>query len=122
VQGNQDAGGGVSGSQSSGNATGEQSGGGGAGQPLSSPIKDPTIKGFLTTLLGELIKIGYIVGVIYIVYAGFLFVTAGDSGDQISKARETLFWTVIGIGILLGAQAIAIIVSSTLEALISSSS
>jgi hypothetical protein len=97
------------------------SGGGGTGRPLEPVLKDPTIKGFLMTLINELIKVGYVVGVIYIVYAGFLFVTGGESDAKRTKARNTLMWTIIGIGILLGAQAIALIVSSTIEAIANSS-
>jgi hypothetical protein len=99
----------------------QQTGGGSSGHPLTNPLKVNSIQEFITKLIGELIKVGYVVGVIFIVYAGFLFVTGGEKDAQRTKAKNMLLWTIVGIGILLGAQAIAVIVQSTIEAIANSS-
>lgn len=120
---NTTSGGGAGGSNSSSggglnvNETGSAQTGGGAGTELQNPLKVTSVKEFISVLISELVKVGYVIGVCFIVYSGFLFVTGGENDAKRTKAKNTMLWTVIGIGILLGAQAIAIIVSTTIDAI-----
>lgn len=95
--------------------TGSRQTGNEDGTIIINPIKPKTVQEFISILLGELVKVGYVVGVCFIVYAGFQFVTGGESDTKRTNAKNTLMWTVIGLGILLGAQAIAFIVFQTLQ-------
>lgn len=56
--------------------------------------------------------------VVWIVWAGFTFVTAQGKPAEIEKAKSRLLWSLIGAGILLGAAGIAEVVKTTIEALI----
>lgn len=64
-----------------------------------------------------LIPIGGVLAVLMIMYAGFLYVTAGGSDAQIKKAHQALLYAVIGAAILLGAWVISQAISATIDQL-----
>jgi len=67
-----------------------------------------TIVSFLNFILEKIVlPIGGVIAVLFLVYAGFLFVTARGSEEQLEHAKETLKWTIIGIAILFGSLAIS---------------
>jgi hypothetical protein len=55
--------------------------------------------------------------VFFIIYAGFLFVTARGNENQIGTARTALTWAVIGGVIVLGANLILTVVQQTVNTL-----
>ena len=85
---------------------------------IKNPFKQNTIEGLITTIIKDiLIPIGSVVAVVMVIYAGFLFVIArGDTG-QITKAKDALFWAVIGAAILLGAWIISEAIGKTISQL-----
>lgn len=93
----------------------------GAGNPgvLMNPLGGvSTISAFLNLILDIVVKIGTPIAVLFIIYSGFLFVTArGDSG-QITKAKETFMWTIIGTLILFGARLLGTILENTAKELV----
>ncbi len=76
-----------------------------------------TVEEFLLALVDLIFLIAVPFIVICIIYAGFLFVSAGDNESQIAKARKVFLWTVIGAGVLLGAKAISLAIQNTINAL-----
>ena len=96
-----------------------------AGSPSSQVIKFPrpfkgtgeSLEDFVNLLIQDiLMPIGGVVAVLMIMYAGFLYVTAGGKPDQIKKLVKP-FSAVIGAAILLGAYVISSAIFKTLEAL-----
>ena len=65
-------------------------------------------------ILGVLVQIGLPILVLFIVYAGFKFVTARGNEAEVTKAKDALFWAVIGGAVLLGAQLIAQVINATI--------
>jgi len=55
-----------------------------------------------------------VLAVILFIYSAYLFLTAGDNEDQISKAKRTLLWALIGVAISLFAYGIFSFVRSFL--------
>ena len=45
--------------------------------------------------------------VVFIIYSGFLFVSARGNEEQLEKAKSPFFWAVIGAILVVGAYAIA---------------
>ncbi len=82
---------------------------------LTNPFTISTVTQLLNAILDILIKIGWILAFFFLIYAGFLFVTAAGSEEQINKAKDTFKWTVIGSAIVLGAKALAIIIETTVK-------
>lgn len=73
---------------------------------------------FIKTIINEiLIPIGGVIAVLMIMYAGFLYVTAGGNETKIKKAHEALLYSAIGAAILLGAWVIAGAIEGTVKQL-----
>lgn len=68
---------------------------------------------FIDTIINVVLRIGSVIAVLVVIYAGFLFVTAGGDEKKISTAKMTLLYAVIGIAILLGARALSTIIINT---------
>lgn len=72
---------------------------------------------FLINILDFVVRIGSIVVILMLVFVGYKFVAAQGNDSKIIEARSMLLWTVVGALILLGAQAIAIGIQATVQAL-----
>jgi|SRR3989344_2542108 len=84
---------------------------------ITSPYSDLnfTLVSFLNFILNNIVlPIGAVIAVLFLVYAGFLFVTARGNETQLEKAKETFKWTVIGIAILFGSTVIATGIQNTI--------
>lgn len=81
--------------------------------PLANNVD--SITDFVEAVLTNVVfPIGSIVVVFFIIYSGYLFVTAGGNESKLEKAKHTFLYVIIGAAILLGAWAIALAVKSTL--------
>ena len=76
-----------------------------------------TVPKFLLAAVDLIFLIAVPIIVICIIYAGFIFVTAGGNETKIGKARTVITWTIIGAGVLLGAKAIELAIQNTICAL-----
>ena len=76
-----------------------------------------TIPKFLFSLVDLIFALAVPLIVVFIIYGGFLFITAKGRAEQIEKARYTLGWTLLGAGVLLAAKIIAEALRSTVEGL-----
>lgn len=85
---------------------------------LKSPFAFKTIPEFLNKILDIIIKIGGILAFFFIIYSGFLFVTAAGSEDQVKKAKAVFLWTVVGVAIVLGAKVIAELLVGTVNSVV----
>lgn len=83
-------------------------------------IKNPlgnidTIQEFVNKLLELVIQIGTPILVLAIVYTGFLFVKARGNSGELEKAKTSLWWTVVGAAIVLGAFVISSAIQATIN-------
>ena len=90
------------------------------GDPPASLIENPlagnvdSIFEFVEALLTNIVlPIGAVVVVFFIIYSGYLFVTAGGSEEKLKTAKQTFLWVVVGAAVLLGAWAIALAIQAT---------
>ena len=68
--------------------------------------------------IGSIILGGHPQVVLYIMYAGFLFVTSRGNSEQVIKARTALLWAIVGGVIVVGAKIIIEIIQTTVTPLI----
>lgn len=100
-----------------GGGTGTSPGGtgrnpGGIPNPLAGDVKD--IISFVTFILKNIVlPLGVVIVVFFVIYSGFLFVTAQGNAEKLQDARRTFLWVVIGAAILLGSVVIAEAVQTT---------
>ncbi|MAZ40808.1 hypothetical protein CL654_01685 [bacterium] len=84
---------------------------------LQNPIAADNLLGLLQRLVDVLIQYGVVIAVFFIIYSGFLFVTARGSEDKIKSAKKTFLYTIIGASVLLGAWVIVTVIAETIETL-----
>jgi hypothetical protein len=78
-----------------------------------------SIEGLVVGILNILIVIAVPIIVLYIIYAGFLYVTAQGNAQQIQQATRALTYSVIGGVLVIGAVAISAVVSGVVSSFIS---
>ena len=86
-------------------------------EELENPLISDSFADLVTNIAKIVAEIGVPIAVIAIIWAGFLFVTARGSEDQIKKAKTTFFWAIIGTAILLGSWALATAISGFVQGL-----
>ncbi|MCE9585037.1 pilin [Candidatus Nomurabacteria bacterium] len=84
---------------------------------IVNPIKTDNIADFIKTILEGVLRIGMPIIALAIIYCGFLFVQARGNPEAITKARESLIYTLIGAAILLGSWTIAQLITETVKSL-----
>lgn len=89
----------------------------GSSVKIQNPIKADNIQDFIKTILEGVIRLGIPLIALAIIYSGFLFVAAQGKPEKIKEAKDALLYTVIGAAVLLGAWAIAQLISETVLAL-----
>lgn len=67
----------------------------------------------INAILQVIVQVGSLVVVVMIVWTGLLFVSARGNEGELTKAKEALFWTIIGSTIVLGAFVISKAVVAT---------
>lgn len=74
---------------------------------IINPLKYDSFAGLVKAFADLLTKIGIPIASIFIIYSGFLFVSARGNPEQLKTAKATLWWTLVGTAILVGAYAIS---------------
>ena len=95
------------------------------GPPTKIPIdiKNPvsgasTLIELLTLILNNIVMpIAVVAVVVWIIWAGFTYLTAQGKPAEIEKAHKRLLWSLVGAGILLGAGAISLVVQNTVKSI-----
>ncbi|MEK7185717.1 MAG: hypothetical protein AAB726_03775 [Patescibacteria group bacterium] len=85
----------------------------GIGNPLAGNVN--SIFSFVTYVLENIVlPLGVVIVVFFVIYSGFLFVTAQGNADKLQDARQTFLWVVVGAAILLGSVVIAKAIQTTI--------
>lgn len=93
-------------------------GGGNVENTLQNPIGGAgTFGDLINLILDAVIVIGLPIAALFIIYAGFLFVTAQGNEKKVTKAKSTFLWTIVGVAIFLGARVLGEIIQNTVEVL-----
>lgn len=86
---------------------------------ISIELKNPLVVGSIQDLLVAILNIVMIlmipVIVFFIIYAGFLYVTARGNAEQVKQATRALTYAIIGAILIIGAFAIAEIIKATVD-------
>ncbi|MEY4440479.1 MAG: hypothetical protein RLY49_105 [Candidatus Parcubacteria bacterium] len=82
---------------------------------FKNPLNASSVTEVMVAFFDMLVQLGAVAVTLAIIYAGFLFVAAKGNPEELKKAKTTLFYTIIGALVLLGAQVIASIVETTLK-------
>jgi len=80
---------------------------------IQNPLQSNSLLELLSAVVHGVTRIGAIALVFALVWTGFQFVVAQGNEEKIRGARTMFLWTVVGGAILLGAELIANIITST---------
>jgi Type IV secretion system pilin len=83
---------------------------------LDNPLKVGSIAELLEAILNIVIVLATPIIVFFIIYSGFLYVTARGNAEQIKQASNALLYAVIGGVVIIGSVAIATIVKNLVAA------
>lgn len=83
---------------------------------FKNPLASSSIEELLVAILRVLIIIATPIVIMFIVYAGFLYVTAQGNAQQVQQATRALTYAIIGGVIIIGAVAIAGIIENLVAA------
>ena len=93
------------------------SGLGGNSESLQNPLKFNSFPEFFTGLLHIIVIFAIPIIILMIIYAGFLYVMARGSEEQVTKASRALTYAVLGGLIILGAELILQVIQGTVSQL-----
>ena len=79
---------------------------------LQNPLAFDSIQGFIVAILNIIIVIATPIVVIFIIFAGFKYVTARGDASKVQEATRALTYSVIGGVLIIGAVAIAEIIKN----------
>jgi len=85
---------------------------------LKSPLADTSIAGFIQSVLKAVVAIALPVVSFFIVYSGFRFILAQGNDDKLTKAKANFTWLIVGTLLILGAWAIAVLLTGTVQDII----
>lgn len=83
---------------------------------FESFINVSSIEELIVSILNMLIIIATPIIVLFIIYSGFLYVTAKGNAEQTQKATRALTYAIIGGVLIIGAVAISEVVKNTVDA------
>lgn len=82
---------------------------------LFNPIGSTTLDQFVAKVTAAALKIGVPIASLFIIWAGFKFVTARGDETAIKDAKKMFWYTIIGTAILLAASLLARVLSETIR-------
>ncbi len=88
-----------------------------SGRGLENPLGNTTIIGLLTRVLDVVVQISLPIIVLFLVYAGFLFISAQGNEDKLNTAKKVFLWTIIGAVIILGSSVLLHAIQGTVDQL-----
>lgn len=75
---------------------------------IENPIQANTFLQLVEAIASAVTAVGIPLVAIFLMWSGFLFVTARGNEEQLKKAKTTFSWTLIGGAVLIGARVLAI--------------
>ncbi len=91
---------------------------GGGNNKIANPLGTTgpqNLPDFIKAIIQIVLVVGIPILVLAIIYSGFLFVKAQGNPESLTKAKNSLLYTVIGGALLLGAFVIATAIGQTVK-------
>ena len=87
---------------------------------LENPLNPAysNISGFVEGVLRAVVMIALPIVTFFIVYAGFLYVSARGNATQLEKAHKNLLYVIIGAILILGAWVLATLIGGTVTQIV----
>ena len=84
--------------------------------PIAPPLGENTdLKTIFMNILDVAQVIMIMIATLYLLYAGFMFVTAKGDPARIKSAQNALLWGLVGAGLILTAEVLAYAIGDTVK-------
>ncbi|MBI4138407.1 MAG: hypothetical protein HY482_02350 [Candidatus Wildermuthbacteria bacterium] len=77
---------------------------------ICNPLRAPGFTDIIKNILTIIFNLALVITPVIIVVAGVMFLTAAGDPAKISKAKQMLLWTAVGLVVILSARGVALIV------------
>jgi len=84
---------------------------------LCNPLRSQTLDQFVERVTTAAVRIGVPIAALFIIWAGFKFVTARGNPEGLKQAKSIFWWTIIGTAVLLAASLLANVLSTSVNQL-----
>lgn len=84
---------------------------------LINPLQMETIEGLLRAIIAVVLVFAVPIIIFFIIYAGFLYVTARGNEQQVRQATTALLYAVVGGLLILGAYVLIDIIANLITAI-----
>ena len=81
---------------------------------LSNPLAASSFKELVDKIINFITIIGVSIAPIFILYAGFLFMTSGGEPGKLKTAKSILIYVVVGLAILFLAKGLIVILQNAI--------
>ena len=81
---------------------------------IPNPLGTDSIPEVIGRIIDFLLKVAVPLATLVVLYAGFLFLTAGGDTEKINQAKKALLWAVIGVVVLMMARGVIEVIKSIL--------
>ncbi len=91
------------------------------GDKLKNPLEKQginSIEDLIPKVLAIVVQVGIVICTFFIIYAGFMYVTAAGDEGKIKTAHSIFLWCVVGTMVLLGAQIISSVLGNTVKSVL----
>lgn len=85
---------------------------------LQNPLKFKNIEEFVAGTLRAIVMIAIPLITIFLVYAGFKFISARGNPHGLSEAKENFKWVILGAILILSAWVLATLIGGTIRQLL----
>src|SRR3989344_2299879 len=82
---------------------------------IENPLRACSFAELIDGIINFIIAIAVAITPIMVIIGGFMFVTGGGDPAKITRAKQLLLWTVIGLTVILLAKSLVAVLSSVLE-------
>lgn len=80
-----------------------------------NPLVSNDITSLINTIATWLLGIGSTIAVVIVLWAAFLFMTSGGNKERVTLAKNTLWYAIIGITVLLLAKGVTLFIQNVLS-------
>ncbi len=87
-------------------------------QTLQNPLNVSGVSDFVALVLKVMVMVALPIITLFIVYSGFLFISAQGNEEKLGKAKTNLLYVLIGSILILGAWVIATMIGGTVSQIV----
>ena len=82
---------------------------------LQNPVGFNSLRALVVAILDVIVQIAVPLAALFLIYSGYLFVSARGDETKLKEAKSIFMWTLVGIAVLLGAKVLSGIIEETIE-------